>query len=743
MGTRVPHRDSHGLPHDCPSPRPTLRRHPLATLVHGLALGVSLGQVGHLMAAEQSADDTGALVLENSVVTGVQESPTGKMSGYVAKRSLSGTKTDTALNEIPQSISVITRDQMDAQQVQSVSEALRYTAGVQANTTAANQRFDYISIRGFDVTSTGMLRDGLRGTTTQAWPKIEAYGLERVDVLKGPSSVLFGQNAPGGVVNQISKRPLDQPYHEVQIQGGSFDRAQGQFDVSGPLDDEGQFLYRLVGLGRDSGTQFDHIEDNKQYIAPSFTWQPNDDTRLTVLGDYTQDEFGAPRVFLPAAGTFKPNPNGKVDHNVFLDEPGLDNDRTQYSVGYLLDHTLNDIWTLHSSARYGHVNLLTNTASGRFLSPDMRTLERAAYRFRIIGDVYSLDNNAEARWTLGDTDMVSLVGLDYRRTREDYYLNGGNAAPIDIYNPVYGRGFNPDTPMASTLQRADQTGVYAQQQMTFDKHWVLTVGGRQDRSSARTDNRRENSGNKQRDDKFTYRAGLVYLADNGLSPYISYATSFDPVLGTDFYGAAFKPSTAKQSEIGVKYQPLGIDSYITLSLFDLTQQNVKTTDPKESLNSVQTGEVNVRGIELEGKASLAEGLDLLAALTYNDAEISKSNNPLEKGKRPTDTPEKMASLWADYTLPDGLFSGLGFGVGVRYIGSTEGDTANTVTVPSYTLLDAAVHYDFDKLFPEAKGLRLAVNATNLTDKRYYDSCSATSCSAGYDRSVIASLRYRW
>ncbi|WP_347900786.1 TonB-dependent receptor plug domain-containing protein [Pseudomonas purpurea] len=249
MGTRVPHRDSHGLPHDCPSPRPTLRRHPLATLVHGLALGVSLGHVGHLMAAEQSADDTRALVLENSVVTGVQESPTGKASGYVAKRSLSGTKTDTALNEIPQSISVITRDQMDAQQVQSVSEALRYTAGVQANTTAANQRFDNISIRGFDVTSTGMLRDGLRGTTTQAWPKIEAYGLERVDVLKGPSSVLFGQNAPGGVVNQISKRPLDQPYHEVQIQGGSFDRAQAQFDVSGPLDDEGQFLYRLVGPG--------------------------------------------------------------------------------------------------------------------------------------------------------------------------------------------------------------------------------------------------------------------------------------------------------------------------------------------------------------------------------------------------------------------------------------------------------------------------------------------------------------
>ncbi|WEL75271.1 TonB-dependent siderophore receptor [Pseudomonas sp. CBSPAW29] len=307
----------------------------------------------------------------------------------------------------------------------------------------------------------------------------------------------------------------------------------------------------------------------------------------------------------------------------------------------------------------------------------------------------------------------------------------------------YGGVFAPNTPFASTLQRADQTGLYAQQQMTFNDRWVLTVGGRQDHSSARTDNRLTDTGQKQDDNKFTYRAGLVYLADNGLSPYISYATSFDPVLGTDFYGTSFKPSTAKQSEVGIKYQPPGIDSYITLSLFDLTQQNVKTTDPSNPLNSVQTGEVNVRGVELEGKASLAKGLDLLATLTYNDAEVSKSNNPLEKGNRPTDTPEKMASLWADYTLPFGPLTGLGFGVGVRYIGSTEADAANTVSVPSYTLLDAAVHYDFDKLIPAAKGLRLAVNATNLTDKHYYEGCSLSSCSAGYDRSVIASLRYRW
>ncbi|MGC5703072.1 TonB-dependent siderophore receptor [Pseudomonas sp. NFXW11] len=737
MGTRVAHRNTSGWP------ATGLRRSPLANLIHGLALGLSLTQAGAAMAADAERDPEQPLVLDTSVISATQaDSPTGPQAGYVAKRSLSGTKTDASLSEIPQSISVVTRDQMDAQQVQSVNEALRYTAGVQANTTAASQRFDTISIRGFDVT-TGMLRDGLKGNTAQAWPKVEAYGLERIDVLKGPASVLFGQNSPGGVVNQISKRPLDKPYHEVQIQGGSFDRAQGQFDFSGPLDDEGQFLYRLVGLERDSGTQFDHIKDDKQYFAPSFTWKPNDDTSLTLLADYTQDQFGAPRVFLPARGTLLANPNGKVKHNLFLDEPGLDNDRTQYSLGYLLEHRFNDTWSLNSSARYGHVNLLTNTVSGRSLNSDLRTLERSAYRFRIIGDTYSLDNNLQARWNLGNTQMLSLMGIDYRRTREDYSLRGGSASPIDIYNPVHGGVFNPNQTFANTLQRADQVGVYAQQQFTFDDHWVLTVGGRQDRSSARTDDRKNNNGSKQDDEKFTYRTGLVYLADNGLAPYISYSTSFDPVLGTNFYGAPYKPTSAKQSEVGVKYQPPGIDSYITLSLFDLTQENVQTADPVQPLNRLQTGEINVRGIELEGKASLARGLDLLAALTLNDAEVSKSNNPLEKGQRPTDTPEKMASLWADYSLPEGPLQGLGFGAGVRYIGATQADAANTQSVPSYTLLDAAVHYDFDKLIPAAKGLRLAVNATNLTDKRYYEGCSLSSCSAGYDRSVIASLRYRW
>ncbi|MDN6875884.1 iron complex outermembrane recepter protein [Pseudomonas citronellolis] len=717
----------------------------LAGAIHALALGIGLASLpGQAQAADDERQEQDVLSLDSSTVLGAGESPVGPVPGVVAQRSLSGTKTDTPIREVPQALSVVTRKEMDEQKAQSVAEALRYTAGVQDSTGAASQRFDSIKIRGFDVSSTGMLRDGLRGTTTQAWPKVEPYGLERVEVLKGPASVLYGQNAPGGVVNQVSKRPLDQPFHEVEVVGGNHDRRQGQFDFSGPLDDEGKFLYRLTGLGRDSDTQTDHIVDRKTFVAPAFTWRPNEDTDLTVLAEYAEDEFGAPRVFVPLRGSLLSNPNGKIKHNQFLDEPGLDNHRTQYALGYLLDHRLNDVWSLHSSARYSHVNLLTNTASGMGLAADQRTLMRSAYRFRIIGDVYALDNNAQARWNIGDTEMTSLLGLDYRRTREDYYLRAGKAASIDIFNPVYGQGFGPiDRPMAQTQQRADQVGVYAQQQFTFDKHWVLSLGGRQDSSSARTDNRLADSGSKQRDEKFTYRAGLVYLADNGLAPYVSYSTSFNPSLGTDFYGNAYKPLTAKQSEVGVKYQPKGYDGFVTLAAYELTQENVLTTDPNNNLNQVQTGEVRVRGLELEGKASLARGLDLIGSATYNDAEVTRSNNPVEKGHRPTNTPRKMASLWLDYTQPDGPLAGLGFGAGVRYLGRTEADAANTITVPSYTLLDAAVHYELGQLFREAKGLRLSLNASNLTDKHYYNGCSASSCTIGEDRSLIASLSYRW
>ncbi|NEW87839.1 TonB-dependent siderophore receptor [Rhodopseudomonas sp. WA056] len=664
--------------------------------------------------------------------------------GYVARASTTGTKTNTPLIETPQSVSVINRQQMDAQNVQSVTDALRYSAGVVATTPAISQRFDTFSIRGFDASSTGILRDGLRGTTAQAWPKTEPYGLERVEILRGPSSVLYGQNTPGGLVNLITKRPLDTPVNEVMLQGGSFDRLQGQFDLSGPIDKDGQFLYRLTGLARDSNTQFKAIPDDKLFIAPAFTWRPDIDTTLTILTDYSYEKFGPPRPYIPIQGTLLPNKNGQLPRNQFLDQPGLANDRTQYSAGYLFERHLDDTFTMRSNFRYGHVDLLTNTASGMNLAADQRTLNRALYQFRIVGDTYASDNQIQADWWMGSTQFVSLAGVDYRRSTEDYYLNSGRAPSIDIFNPVYDQPIGvAATPNASTWQTSDQVGIYGQQQIKFDGRWVLSLGGRQDWSNTATDNRLKSSTATQDDKAFTYRAGLVYLSDVGLAPYIGYSTSFSPLLGTDFYGQPYKPTTGRQAEIGVKYQPAGATSFVTMSVFDLYQENVQTTDPNNSLNRLQVGEVRSRGFELQGVANPIAGLNLVASYTHTDLTVTKSNNLVELGNRPTGLPADTASLWGDYTFQSGALTGFGAGFGTRYVGETFADAANTIGVPSYVLFDAALHYDLGQLHRDLKGMRLAINATNLTNKQYYVSCSTTSCNAGFDRSVIASLRYRW
>ncbi len=679
-----------------------------------------------------AAQGTGTVVLPSVTVDGRAAD-----EGYVAEVSTAGTKTDTPLIEVPQSVSVVNRDQMDAQNVQSVGDALRYSAGVLSNTSAISQRFDNIAVRGFDVSSTGMLRDGLRGTTAQAWPKVEPYGLERVDVLRGPSSMLFGQNSPGGMVNQITKRPTATTLREIQIQGGSFDRLQGQFDLGGAADGEGKFLYRLTGLARSGETQFTGVPDDKVFIAPAFTWAPSADTTLTILGDYNKDKFGPPRPFIPIYGTLLANPNGKLPRNQFLDEPSLKNHRTQYSVGYLFDQRLGTGLTFRSNGRYAHVDLTSNTASGMSLRPDMRTLNRTGYNFSIEGDTYSIDNQLQALWKLGGVEMVTLAGFDYRRSREDYDLLSGAASAIDIYNPVYGRPYGPiATPNASTMQTADQYGLYAQQQGRIADRWVVTLNGRQDWSLTDTQNRLRNTTANQNDSAFTYRAGLTYLAGAGIAPYVSYATSFLPVLGTNFYGQPYKPMKGEQWEAGVKYQPEGFSGFVTASVFDLRQTNVRTQDPNNTLNQIQTGEVRSRGIELQGVARPLAGLDLVASVTFNDLEVTKSNNRVELGKRPTGMPAQMASMWADYTIQTGALAGLGFGGGVRYVGSSKADTANTINVPSYTLADAAIHYQFN-------GYRLALNATNLFNTDYYSTCSTTSCNQGYDRSFIASLRVRW
>lgn len=691
--------------------------------------------VEHAGGTGGAALPNGAIVLDTIDVLGSQDGT----NGFVATRTVAGTKTSTPLVEVPQSISVVTRQQMDARNVQSVAEAVKYTPGVSTEPGGADGRYDQLFIRGFNEYIAGDYRDGLRQPgRSYSYFRTEPFGLQRIDVLRGPTSVLYGQNAPGGIVDRVSKKPTAEPIREIVLQGGTQDKLQGAFDIGGPIGDT-RYLYRIVGLARSSDNlQSSALPDDRLYLAPSFTWKPTDATTLTLQGEVLKDVNGY-NFYYTAPGT-KPT-------RISTGDPSFDRfKQEQYAVGYRFEHKFTDDVIVRQNLRYGQIALDYHSVYGLgAVTPGTTLLPRTAGLVKENLDALTIDNQAQFNFALGPSRHQLLFGFDYQHWNSANSNQLGVAPALNIANPVYNIPIaEPFTFAQRQRQIQDQFGFYVQDQIKLWDKLVLTLGGRHDRAKSETLNRLTNALARQDDHAFTGRAGLTYLFDNGLAPYVSYSTSFQPLAGTTSPARGslpFEPTTGEQYELGLKYQPTGWNSFATVSLFDLRQQNVATTDPSNILYRIQTGEVRSRGIEFEAVASLAEGLSLHGSVTYQDVEVTRSNGT-DLGKRPTQVPEQMASLWADYTVQSGALRGLGLAAGVRYVGPTFGDTLNTIKNPAYTLVDAAVRYDLGELRPELKGWKASVNASNLFDEQYYV-CSTGYCSWGSGRTVTGTLRVTW
>lgn len=669
-------------------------------------------------------------------------------NGYVATSSSTVTKTDTPILETPQSVSVVTRAQMDAQSVQSVPEALRYTSSVLPEIRGDSAAgAPYLFSRGFYLEQ---FLDGSRLPSDVSYgyaiPSFDTYGLERIDVLHGPASVLYGQANPGGVANLVSKQPTTTPIHEVFATTGSHGRAEFGFDFGGGLTQNGTLSYRLTGVYLDTDTQVRDTKQKHVYIAPAITWKPDADTTLTVLAKYQRDPDEGYYNFVPAIGSLLDNPNGKISPATHLGDPGFDhNSKTQYSIGYVFEHRFNDTWTFRQNLRYTYVlDDLANVFTNGLVSGSDTTVYRYAFFNDEDAKFFTVDNQAQVKFDTGSLVHTVLFGLDYQRVLYRELVGLGAASQLNVFAPVY----LPITmPSASSddLIRQKQLGLYAQDQIAYDK-WRFLIGAREDQASSNDANPIQDYDLSQFERAFTWRTGLVYLFDNGVAPYASFSKSFDPQAGVLYGGGEAKPTTAQQYEIGVKYQPTGYNSFITASAFDLTEQNVLTSDPAHPGFSDQAGEVRARGLELEGHASLSNNLDLIASYTYLDNITTRSNDTTTtldgeatslQGKQPWGIPRNIASTWLDYTLHDGNLSGMGFSVGLRYLGANY-DTSNTLRVPSVTLVDAAVHYD--------TGLHwlFSLNAQNLFDKRYVASCfGASQCTYGDVAEIMATARYRW
>jgi iron complex outermembrane receptor protein len=682
---------------------------------------------------------------------GVVESPRGPVQGYVAHRSASGTKTDTPIMETPQSVSVIGAEQIRDQKPNKLDEVLRYTAGVRAGTFGADTRNDWWLIRGFKSDDIGLFLDGLQlfYTSYASW-KLQPFNMERVEVLRGPSAVLYGGSSPSGIVNVISKVPPSEPIRYMETGVNNFGNAYIGFDVGGPVAtqpqdgrQDGKLFYRVVGQVQNGPTQVNFTPDNNYFIAPSFTWKPDADTTFTVLASASrQDTRGIN--FLPYQGTVTSAPFGKIPTSLFIGDPGADKfTREQEMLGYQFERHLTDDLTFRQNARFAHVDVSYRGYVGSgYTNATTGDLFRYNWYAKDTANQANLDNQLEYRFGTGPVKHTMLFGLDLKGYQIDDYqaFNFFGVPSINALNPTYGVG---DIPIAGAPFRnfqitQKQAGTYVQDQMKLG-NFTLVLSGRNDWVETTQAARDTGASVDQRNDsKFSGRAGLIYNFDNGIAPYISYATSYNPIIGINSAtNRLFLPETGRQAEIGVKVAPKGFDGYFTASVFDLKRQNVATTDPSNALLQNQTGEVTSRGIELEAVANPTRELKLIGAFTAYHLFTSKDLDPSLVGKTPTNTPEMLVSGWADYTFKGGPLEGFGFGGGVRYIGSSWADTANMLEVPAVVLGDLALHY-------ERQNWRTALNVINLTDKIYVASCaSASACFYGDRRRITASVSYKW
>ena len=658
---------------------------------------------------------------------------------YVAHRTTTGAKTDTPLIELPQTVSVITRDQIDAQQAQTLRAVLRYAPGVVISDDN-DDRLDNITARGFAL---DQYLDGLKMLSgTWAVPKVEPYLMERAVVLEGPASVLYGQASPGGIVDIVSKRPVDVPLHEVQLQFGTNARRQANVDFGGALGKSGHWSYRLTGVYRDTDLDANHTQERRVAIAPSITWKPDDRTRLTILSSYLHDPDGGVWSILPYQGTLFPNPNGRISRSFYTGDIGFESfKRTQYQLGYEFEHVFDETWRFRQNLRIARNTTDYRSVQGLNLQPDLRTLNRQSYTSNETLRTLNIDNQAQARFETGAVRHTVLLGLDMQRLLWDNFTRFGTAPTLDILHPNYRQSIALPPRFQDADQGQSQFGAYAQDQMRMG-HWSLMLSARRDTTRSDNDNHLANTWSQQTSHATTWRAGVTYLFDNGLAPYASMSTSFQPTLGTDFRGSAFVPTRGRQKEVGLKYQPHGIDSYIALAAYELTQSNVTTTDPLHPNFNVQTGEVRSRGAELSGTAVVADRFNLRASYSYIDSELTRA--PLVvQGNQQANIPRHQASVWADYTLRDGALAGLGLGAGVRWTGKSFATVANTATLPSYATVDAMARYDLGRADAMLDGWRLAINASNLLDKRYVSICAAVGCRWGLRRNVMATVSYAW
>ncbi|AMH16446.2 ferrioxamine B receptor FoxA [Citrobacter sp. FDAARGOS_156] len=653
------------------------------------------------------------------------------------------TKLATPDIETPQSVSIVTREQFEEQGATSVRQAVSYTPGVYSNQIGASNRFDYIVLRGFsDGSLDNVYLDGLKmmgDTNSHSSLVIDPWFLDNIEVVRGPASVLYGRSSPGGIVALTSRKPSFDAGGEVKLFAGNNNQRGAAFDVTGALDDNDRVAARLSGMTRYADSQFGPLKEERYALMPSLTWRITDQTRLDLMAYLHRDPEGGSHSGLPYDGTVVPHYGQKISNTFYEGEDDYDKyDRRENMVGYNIEHMFDSGWSVRQKLRYLHTDVELNQvyAAGWLNETE---LNRGYSGSDENMSAITLDNQLDGSFDTWQVNHRLLVGIDYQDRSNNTTGYYGAFPPIDAFNPVYGAKPDYINMYAREKHKLRQTGYYLQDQMSWDR-FRITLGGRYDQVSISNIDKQNGTRSDLDKNNFSSRAALLYLFDNGVAPYISYSTAFTPTSFADENGNLLEPMKGKQWEAGLKYEPEGLNSQFSASVFRINQTNIATkeepTDPYRSI-----GEIESEGVELEAISQLTDSFRLQAAYTYTDIRYKKSS-PEEQGKRAVYAPRNQASTWLSYDVKNGPLAGLTLGSGVRYVNGITSDRQNTHTLPSYTLVDLAIGYDLTNI--GIKGLSTQLNVNNLTDKRYVAACNSLSyCYFGAERSIVGSVSWKF
>lgn len=660
------------------------------------------------------------------------------------------TKSNTPILETARSISIETSQQFIDKGALNLAQATSYMAGVTGESFGFATRGDFVYSRGLAIPR---YRDSIQElfgsyNTTRA----NVYTIEQVELLKGPASVLYGQGSPGGIVNYVSKSPKREAAHEIFVTAGNFDRTDFGLDFTGPIagTDE-KLLYRMVALYRDSDTQVKFVEDDTLVLMPSLSYAPTEDTRFTLIGLYQDTDSDTGAQFIPVEGTLRPLADGSfIDQDVYAGEPGFNQFNTQSSqITFLAEHRINDVLSLEATAlwRDGEADYhqawptFTGAGASRYLNDIVgvplatnTTVPRSFYQADNESEQYAVDVRLSANFDTGNINHQVLAGVQYQNVETDNntaYLYGGGALQgdfsfvLDLANPVYSGAPAQSVFDAiytdSPIQKVEDMGFYISDQISLG-NWRLNAGLRYD------DVDNDDGSTRQTDQETSVSVGALYMFDNGLSPYLSYAESFETVVGTTLAGNQLEPEEGRQYEAGIKYEPSGFPGNFTLSYFDIEVSNLPNPNGLPGGAAQQQGVSEITGIEFESKVMIGEfywqtALSLLDAKDPNDFELAA-------------VPDSNASMWLTWR-PEGDLKGFRAGAGVRYMGDSVSENGSVrYETPDYTVGDLMLGYEFDG------GLDIALNVKNISDKEYLTSClTRGDCFPGLRRTISGTARF--